>query len=615
MAKGKKKQQRAAAERQPARCTGAVRQIDLHGYTADQATEVVRAALRARSPGQLIQFITGVGNHSVDSIPVLKLRLVAMFEAWSVRSQWHRGVFTVVVPDATTLERMGWQTDLSSGSGTSNVRVVSREQVELARKQGGAASTVVWLSQSTDLLGRASEFPSLATAEAIRLAQQCDPMAEAIRLSKASAKHERRKMAQAAQNSTPPEDPADVAALMRGLAASRNEAASATEREEEAMAMAIARSLEARSPTGKTNREDDAALAIAIARSLQEAEDRAMAHESKETAGMIADESFQFAEEARRMAEEAWAVEEQHSQNPQLEPEPTPEPTPEPEPELGRAIDTSTVATVGTKESAKAPSGFNALSPWARFVCDSRAYYWHMETEQLSRVPPAEGVLDEVPVPKAEFDPVYADAAIHGSGDSSASRAASAKMLSSSDAQSGMAQLQAFLAAQRQTKLEELLLSHGIRDLGTLARLTERELKAMGVAKGPRVKILRTVGDWLPDAVLAHATESGSRPPGIDLAGALFAQAQELAAGFVVPVKAPPDELNAAATVGDEAHVASTAARTQLSTSPVHEQAASDADIGKMMELGFGADLSRQALLRCGGELRSALEWALASGA
>jgi hypothetical protein len=522
-------------------------------------------------------------------------------------------------------------------------------------------------------------------------------MAEAIRLSKASAKRERRKMTQRvrSQGNTPEEDPADAAALTQALAASRVEAANLTEREwrakmasdeeEEAIAMAIARSLQARSP-GKNNHEDDAALALAIARSLQEAEDRALARERDETCTTkLSAESFQFAEEARRMAEEAWSLEEQHTQKGMegkgalpgaadasraggsphddemamaqaiaasieefeggvvdsrhnvSSPQPEPEPESEPEINQGRSV-----------EPTKA-NGFSATSPWARFVCDTRAYYWHMETEQLSLAPPAEGVLDDVPLSKAKFDPVYEDAVAQASG-ASISTASAAVMLdpvvqhgaaqACEHAQLNSflaAQLKSFLAAQlslaAQAKLEEQLLAHGITDIQAFARLTEGNLKAMGVAKGPRVKLLRTVGKWLPDATVpsetgpkpynssvCYAANSSAQQQGVDLAAALFTQAEELAAGVAAPLTQPSNKLNTVATVmaGDKSQPMRTATLVQPSTLQArmagNEQVVSDADVGKMVELGFHAELSRQALLACGGELRSALEWALASG-
>jgi hypothetical protein len=220
-----------------------------------------------------------------------------------------------------------------------------------------------------------------------------------------------------------------------------------------------------------------------------------------------------------------------------------------------------------------------------------------------------------------------------------------------SDVQHGAAQtcehalLRSFLAAQRQAKLEEVLLAHGITDVPALARLTEEQLKKMGVAKGPRVKLLRTVSEWLPDATApsetGYAAEKSAQQQGVDLAAALFTQAEQLAAGVAAPLTQPSHELSAAtAMVGDKLQPIRTTPRVQPTTLSVRtagtysiaaapgpctnhvpqvqtapaEQAVSDANIGKMVELGFDAELSKQALLVCGGELRSALEWALASG-
>ena len=111
-----------------------------------------------------------------------------------------------------------------------------------------------------------------------------------------------------------------------------------------------------------------------------------------------------------------------------------------------------------------------------------------------------------------------------------------------------------------------------------------------------------------------RAAENNAQQQGVDLAEALFMQAEQLAVGVVAPLETPSSELSpvAPATTG---HKPLTTARAQPTTHAVQDDhAASDANVDKMVELGFDPELSRRALLACGGQLRSALEWALASG-
>ena len=56
--------------------------------------------------------------------------------------------------------------------------------------------------------------------------------------------------------------------------------------------------------------------------------------------------------------------------------------------------------------------------------------------------------------------------------------------------------LRAFLASQGLEKFESVLADNEVRNLETLCMLQEEDLSELGMLKGPRVKMLRTMKAW-----------------------------------------------------------------------------------------------------------------------
>jgi hypothetical protein len=209
--------------------------------------------------------------------------------------------------------------------------------------------------------------------------------------------------------------------------------------------------------------------------------------------------------------------------------------------------------------------------------------------------------------------------------------------------------LREYLEAHHLLKLEQVLLSHGVDDMARLASLPEPDLRAMGIAKGPRVKLVRTIGDWqqqqqhgqqhqhqsLPSDLPSRAQvaadirtehvengqgqhgqpreETSGRPvtTTTDLAAVLFDQACEIA-GLPSEARTEPADPQPApishADIASSAECSSTIRTSTISSS-------GDADLSRLLSMGFDLDLARAALGACGGSMREAAEWALAAQA
>jgi len=324
MAKGRKKKRALAAAARPAPGTahsspsGPAAAIDLHKHTREQAGERVRQALRASRPGSKLQFITGIGKHSIDNVCVLKGRLENLFEAWGVRAQWHQGVFTVVVPDATTLERMDWE---NRQLGSPKVRLAAREEVDKYRAGATQGRGFVRAAVNADGAGLAAsgEFPTLAAVGARQRQQK--KVDAAIQLSKAEAQRQRQRAARRDEKEAD-----DLSqALSLSLAAEQANAAAEPGSDDDESDSSESDDDE------EEDEEEEAALRAAVEESLRMEEERLSLQTEEDRA--LAEALQRTMAEALAIAEAAWALEDMEEVSMTLSKEPEPEP--EPEPALG----------------------------------------------------------------------------------------------------------------------------------------------------------------------------------------------------------------------------------------------------------------------------------------
>jgi hypothetical protein len=139
----------------------------------------------------------------------------------------------------------------------------------------------------------------------------------------------------------------------------------------------------------------------------------------------------------------------------------------------------------------------------------------HVETDKPSSPSAASApmVEPETPQPAAALAPAAAAAAPGRLGiylqQKSPTRAAAAdRPLDAPAEQDEQQLLHAFLAAQKLVKCTPTLLQYDVTTLERLLQLNETDLKGMGIAKGPRIKMLRTAPQFLADAAASAAADS-----------------------------------------------------------------------------------------------------------
>ena len=167
--------------------------------------------------------------------------------------------------------------------------------------------------------------------------------------------------------------------------------------------------------------------------------------------------------------------------------------------------------------------------------------------------------------------------------------------------------LREYLEAHRLLKLETVLLAHGVCDIPTLAALTEDDLREMGINKGPRVKVVRTVWEWKERAD-GFALSAASR---VDTSGTSPSPRQVHVAEPIQGAALRVEADNLATSLFEEAlQIAGLPSEPAPSRSEhrPEQQVYSDADIGRMLQIGFDVQTSTQALVACGGSLRQAVQ-------